>query len=140
MSWFKKNTQQKNRIEDMTPLEQVTDLLVCLQLADNRIDYSEKEAWNAALKRLFPDYNQERAEAAMLRSFTSIEKLDNRQRINRLEQIITGLIQFYSTDKVRNEILPELVKLIEADGIVMSSESDMLKTIEEIITQTGNYR
>ena len=140
MSWFKKNTQQKNRIEDITPLEQVTDLLVCLQLADNRIDYSEKEAWNAALKRLFPDYNQERAEAAMLRSFTSIEKLDNRQRINRLEQIITGLIQFYSTDKVRNEILPELVKLIEADGIVMSSESDMLKTIEEIITQTGNYR
>ncbi len=39
----------------MTPLEQVTDLLVCLQLADNRIDYSEKEARNATLKRLFPD-------------------------------------------------------------------------------------
>ncbi|MBC8402880.1 MAG: hypothetical protein H8E14_15450 [Candidatus Marinimicrobia bacterium] len=140
MKWFKKNTPLENRIADMTPLEQVTDLLVCLQLADNRIDYSEKEAWNATLKRLFPDYNLGHAENAMQRSFTAIENLDDHQRINRIHEIITSLIQLYSVDKVKKEILPELVNLVEADGIVMSTELDMLKTIEEIIARTVNYR
>ena len=73
MKWFKKNTRFENRIADMTPLEQVTDLLVCLQLADNRIDYSEKEARNATLKRLFPDYNLGHAENAMQHSFTAVK-------------------------------------------------------------------
>ncbi len=139
MSWLKKNRNKEDKIEDMTPLELVTDLLVCLQLADNLVDYSEKEAWNAALKRLFPDYNLERAEAAMMHSFSSIEKLDYRQRISRLEQVLNSLIQFYSVEKVRDEILPELVKLIEADGIVLSSEFEMLKSIKEIIARSGDY-
>ena len=91
----------------MTPHELVTDLLVCLQLADNIVNYNEYEAWNNTLTKLFPDHNPGHAEEALKRSF--------------------------------NEIIPDLIKLIEADGIVLSAETDMLKIIEQALNDSTKY-
>ncbi len=139
MNWFKKKTVE-DPITQMSPMELVTDLLVCVQLADNRLEFSEKEAWKEAMNSLFPDHQPERAEAAMRKSFSSIEKLEERQRHARMETIIALLVNYYSKDKVKKDILPEINKLIEADGIVMSSESDLFSSIEDIIEKSGSYR
>ena len=139
MSWFKKTKPQKAIISEMTPLELVTDLLVCLQLADNKIDYNEREAWNNTLTKLFPDHNPGHAEEALKRSFNEINDLEQRERDYRITKLITALIAHFPADKIKKEIVPDLIKLIEADGVVLSAETDMLKIIEQALDDSTNY-
>ncbi|SVA66486.1 uncharacterized protein METZ01_LOCUS119340, partial [marine metagenome] len=43
-------------VNNLTPLELVTHLFSCLQIADNQIDWEEKEVWADTLSALFPDH------------------------------------------------------------------------------------
>ena len=47
--------------QEMTPLEAVTHLFVCLILADGRMDFEEREAWADAITELFPNHTEGRA-------------------------------------------------------------------------------
>lgn len=134
MSLFKKKKPNiENPIKEMTPLGLVTDLYVTMLVADNRIEYSEKEAWNKSIEKLFPDYNSERAEQALRHSFSQISDLDKFQRLSRVREVLLRLQAIYSTDKLSQEILPELKSMVDADGIVMSSESALMTAVEEIM-------
>lgn len=138
MGWFK-NKSEKDTSTVKSPLELVTDLMVTVQLADNRADYSEKEAWRLSLIKLFPDHQKDNAEQAMQNSFQNISELDSRQRLLHVEKTIKSLVDFYSIEKVKNDIIPELYTLVEADGIVMSSESDLMDKIKAILAQADSY-
>ncbi len=48
-----------DNVQEMTPLEAVTHLFTCLQLADGRMDFEEREAWADALTAV--SYTQLRA-------------------------------------------------------------------------------
>ena len=50
-----------------------------------------------------------------------------------MREVLLKLISIYPADKVKTEILPELKSLIEADGIVMSSESELMQSIDLIM-------
>ena len=43
-------------VNNLTPLELVTHLFSCMQIADNQIDWEEKEVWADSLTELFPDH------------------------------------------------------------------------------------
>ncbi|NQU26669.1 MAG: TerB family tellurite resistance protein [Candidatus Marinimicrobia bacterium] len=139
MSWFKNTKPQKAIISEMTPLELVTDLLVCLQLADNKVDYNEREAWNNTLTKLFPDHNPGHAEEALKKSFNEINDLEQRERDYRITKLIAALVTHFPAAKIKKEIVPDLIKLIEADGIVLSAELDMVKIIEQALDDSTKY-
>jgi len=49
-------------VNNLTPLELVTHLFSCMQIADNQIDWEEKEVWADTLTELFPDHTPDRAQ------------------------------------------------------------------------------
>ena len=55
-------SEQKTHVSEYSPLELITYLFSHLQLADNQIDWEEKEVWAESLIKFFPDHPPERAQ------------------------------------------------------------------------------
>ena len=69
-------------VNNLTPLELVTHLFSCMQIADNQIDWEEKEVWADSLTELFPDHTPERAQEILQKAYQTILPLDNYGRKN----------------------------------------------------------
>jgi len=112
-----------DNVQEMTPLEAVTHLFTCLQLADGRMDFEEREAWADALTELFPDHSAGRAVDFMQDASRTILMMDS---------FLCSMIKaHFSDDDLQNKFGPRVASLVEADGMVFSSEREMVEDIEK---------
>ena len=117
-------------VKNLTPLELVTHLLSCMQIADNQIDWEEKEVWADALTELFPDHTPDRAQEILQTAYQIILPLDNYGRKNHLIAVCKELKNHYNHQTLQNELAPIITELIDADGMVLSAEVDLAVVIE----------
>ena len=124
-------SEQKTPVSEYSPLELITYLFSHLQLADNHIDWEEKEVWAEALTKFFPDHTPERAQEIFQRACQLIISMDDFERKNHLITVCDQLKKHFSKDHLQNNLSPRLTKLIAADGIILSAETEMVSLIEE---------
>jgi len=131
MGWFssKKNDDAINKPEDMSPIESVTHLCAAIQISDGRVDYEEKESWIKMIKNLFPNYLDERAERFLNQAFIILNKKNSTEKIVYLKNILKR-IKTLLDDKQLKQLGLDISKLIEADGIVMTSEIEIADLIK----------
>ena len=113
----------------MSPLEAVTNLVCILQLSDNTIDYKEKTSWDYSIIQLFPNYSRERAEKYMQLAYSRVKSMDKNKVDMYLIEILNRIKVFLKNGDIQN--LEDCIKnLVLSDGILMSSESEVCKVIE----------
>ena len=117
--------------QDMTPLEAVTHLFTCLQLADGRMDFEEREAWADALTELFPDHSEGRAVDCLHDASRTILMMDSFGRRNYAIRLCSNIKDHFSEENLQNKFGPKVASLVEADGMVFSSEKEMVEDIEK---------
>ncbi len=118
-------------VNNLTPLELVTHLFSCLQIADNQIDWEEKEVWADTLSALFPDHTPDRAQEILQSAYQTILPMDNFGRKNHLIAICKKLKDHYSKEELQNELGPKITELINADGMVLTAEVDSATIVAE---------
>ncbi len=116
---------------EMTPLEAVTHLFTCLQLADGRMDFEEREAWADAVTELFPEHSEGRAVDFMQDASRTILLMDSFGRRNYAINLCAEIKGHFSEDELQNKFGPKVASLVEADGMVFSSEKEMVEDIEK---------
>ena len=132
MGWFSKNDKSDtvNEPKDMSPLEAVTHLCAAIQLADGQTNYEEKEPWLNTIEELFPDFSEKRAERFLMDAQTIINKKVGNEKINYIAEVLVRIRYLLSNDQIKN-LAPKITNIIEADGMVMTSETDIAKIIED---------
>ena len=118
-------------LNNLTPLELVTHLFSCLQIADNQIDWEEKEVWADTLSAMFPDHTPDRAQEILQSAYQAILPMDNFERKNHLIIICSKLKDHYNQEQLQNELAPKITELIDADGMVLSAEIDSAAIVAE---------
>tara|TARA_B100001175_G_scaffold251385_1_gene218748 strand:- start:277 stop:711 length:435 start_codon:yes stop_codon:yes gene_type:complete len=132
MGWFSKNDKSDivNQPKDMSPLEAVTHLCAAIQLADGQTNYEEKEPWLNTIKELFPDFSENRAERFLMDAQTIINKKVGNEKINYVIDVSVRIRSLLNDDQIKT-LAPKIANIIEADGMVMTSETDIAKVIED---------
>ena len=124
-------SEKKLSVSNYSPLELITHLFSCLQLADNQLDWEEKEVWAESLTKFFPDHTPERAQEIFQRAFQFIISMNDFERKNHLITVCDQLKKHFSKDHLQSNLAPKLTKLIDADGIILSAETEIVSLIEE---------
>ena len=124
-------SKQKTPVSEYSPLGLITYLFSHLQLADNQIDWEEKEVWAESLTKFFPDHIPERAQEIFQRACQFIISMNDFERKNHLITICDQLKKHFRKDYLQSNLSPKLTKLIDADGIILSAEIEMVSLIEE---------
>ena len=119
-----------NGPKDMSPLEAVTHLCAAIQLADGQADYEEREAWFIAIKELFPEFSEERADKFLMEAQTTINQKTAPERMIHISEVLQRIRSLLNEDQIK-KLSPKISDLIEADGIIMTSEMDIARLIEE---------
>lgn len=123
--------ERHKSVKNYSPLQLITHLFSCLQLADNQIDWEEKEVWEESLSKLFPDHTPERAQEIYQSACQLIIPMNDNQRKNHLITICDQLKKHFNQDHLQSNLASRLTKLIDADGMVLSSEVDIISLIED---------
>ena len=132
MGWFsnKNKDQIKTEPKDMSPLEAVTHLCASIQLADGQANYEEREAWINAIKELFPEFSEERADKFLIDAQTVINQKMGQERMMYISQVLQRIKVLLNDEQIK-DLEPKISDLIEADGIIMTSEMEIAKLIEQ---------
>ena len=131
MKWFSKN-KKNNEIPspgDMTPLQAVTHLCACIQLSDGDADFEERKAWLNTVSTLFPSFSEDRADIFLNEAHVYINNANHKDFLIHTEKILTRIKEILNTDQI-NKLGPMLKDLVEADGIVMTSEIEITNLVE----------
>jgi len=115
---------------EMTPIEAVTHLFTCLILADGRMDFEERESWAEAISDLFPDQSSVGALEFLQDATRALLAMDSFSRRNYAIRVCSKIIKHFSPEDLQNKFGPKVAELVEADGMVFSSEKEMVKDIE----------
>ena len=133
MGWFSKKVNDKpkrNNPSDMSPLEAVTHLCASIQLADGQLDHEEREQWIVAVTELFPEFIEERADNFLVEAQTTINQLNSLEKKQHLKEVLRRIKTLLTIDQITH-LSSKIANLIEADGIIMTSETKMASMIEE---------
>lgn len=132
MGWFsnKNKDQMTTEPKDMSPLEAVTHLCASIQLADGQADYEEREAWISAIKELFPEFSEERADRFLIDAQTVINQKTGQERMVYISEVLQRIKVLLSNEQIKS-LEPKITDLIEADGIIMTSEMEIANLIEQ---------
>lgn len=129
MGLFSKESKKGKEVVDYSPLELVTHIIVCIQLADGRIDFEERESWADILITMFPDHNRTHAMDVLREAGQKILEMDSLERQEHLKLCTAHIKEHFPLDYLREKLLPQLIELTEADGIVFTSETDMIEIL-----------
>ena len=121
-----------NDPHDMSPLESVTHLFAAIQIADQQASYEEKESWMKAISKLFPEHSSDRAETFFNQAHTVLANQSSSDKQNYLRSILERIRSLLSKDQI-NSIGPMIAHIVEADGIVMTSEMEIVYLAEQIL-------
>ncbi len=131
MGWFssKKKEPEINQPQDMSPMEAVTHLCASIQLADGQADMEERYSWVNAISELFPEFSEERADRFLTEAYTVLNQKAAHDKLNYIMDVLNR-IKSLLNDKQLQTLGPKIVELIEADGIVMTSEMEIAGLVE----------
>ena len=132
MGWFSKKDNDKpvrNNPSDMSPLEAVTHLCASIQLADGQLDHEEREEWIVAVTELFPEFSEDRADNFLVEAQITIKQLNSSEKIQHLKEVLRRIKTLLTIDQITH-LSSKIANLIEADGIIMTSEIEMASMIE----------
>ena len=124
--------KQINQPEEMSPLEAVTHLFAAIQIADQQASYEEKESWINAISKLFPENSSERSEKYYSQAHKVLSLQNNEQRLAYILSTLERIKALLSEDQI-DSIGPMIADIVEADGIVMTSEMDIVSLAEKIL-------
>ena len=116
----------------MSPLETVTHLFASIQIADQQASYEEKESWINAITQLFPEYSEDRAERFFAEAHDVLSTKNLEKRIEYITAVLKRMKDLLNSEQL-NSIGPLIADIVEADGIVMSSEVEIVSLSEEIL-------
>ena len=135
MKWFNKNKKNVKVLSpnDMTPLQAVTHLCACIQLSDGDADFEEKKAWLDGISKLFPSYSEKRADKFLNEAHVFINKGNHKDLLAHTKKIIERIKEVLSVDQI-NELQLVLKDLVEADGIVMTAEVEIVNLVEKYLS------
>ena len=131
MGWFsnKKKAPEFNSPENMSPIEAVTPLCASIHLTDGQADFEERESWVGAISELFPEFSEERAERFLNEAYQALGQKGDHDKMNYIVDVLTRIKILLNTEQI-NSLGPKIAELIEADGIVMTSEMEIAKLVE----------
>ena len=118
-----------NQPEDMSPLESVTHLFAAIQLVDQDANYEERISLSRSIAELFPELSMDRAENFLNESYQVLSGKTSSDRSDYLVRLLDRINTLLSPEQI-NSMGPKIADLIEADGIVMTSEMEIAKLIE----------
>ena len=118
-----------NQPEDMSPLESVTHLFAAIQLVDQDANYDERISWSRSIAELFPELAMDRAENFLNEAYQVLSGQTSSDRSDYLVRLLDRINTLLSPEQI-NSMGPKIADLIEADGIVMTSEMEIAKLIE----------
>ena len=118
-----------NQPEDMSPLESVTHLFAAIQLVDQDASYEERISWSRSIAELFPELSIDRAENFLNEAYQVLNGQTSSDRSDYLVRLLDRINTLLSPDQI-NSMGPKIADLIEADGIVMTSEMEIARLIE----------
>ena len=118
-----------NQPEDMSPLESVTHLFAAIQLVDQDANYEERISWSKSIAELFPELSMNRAENFLNEAHQVLSGQTSSDRSDYLVRLLDRINTLLSPEQI-NSMGPKIADLIEADGIVMTSEMEIAKLIE----------
>ena len=132
MGWFSKKTKSPiiNEPKDMSPLEAVTHLCTSIQLADGHADHEEREIWLVAIEELFPEFSEERADKFSVEAQTFLNSKSGEDRIQHIKNVLKRIQTLLSSEQI-SKLSNKIADLIEADGIIMTSEMEIARLIEQ---------
>ncbi len=133
MGWFSKKVNDKaerNNPSEMSPLEAVTHLCASIQLADGQLDHEEREEWIVAVTELFPEFSKDRADNFLVEAQTTINQLNSSEKKQHLKEVLRRIKTLLANDQI-SHLSSKIANLIEADGIIMTSEIEMASMIEK---------
>ena len=124
------NTDYSTEIsKERTPMESLILLLVILGLSDRQLVFVEREKMDSIISKYFPDHLAARYQKLLQSSISAIQELDNLSCSEYLNILSNELKLFYSETDRLHILFEDLKGLLEADGIIYSSESEMLNII-----------
>ncbi len=124
--------EEINQPEEMSPLESVTHLFAAIQIADQQASYEEKESWINAISKLFPENSSERSEKYYSQAHKVLSLQNNEQRLAYILSTLERIKALLSKDQI-DSIGPMIADIVEADGIVMTSEMDIVSLAEKAL-------
>ena len=132
MGWFSKKNKSLiiNEPKDMSPLEAVTHLCTSIQLADGHADHEEREIWLVAIEELFPEFSEERADKFSVEAQTSLNSKSGEDRIQHIKNVLKRIQTLLSSEQI-SKLSNKIADLIEADGIIMTSEMEIARLMEQ---------
>ena len=133
MGWFSKKVNDnpiQNNPSDMSPLEAVTHLCASIQLADGQLDHEEREEWIVAVTELFPEFSEDRADNFLIEAQTTINQLNSSEKNQHLKEVLDRIKTLLEDDQI-TALSSKVANLIEADGIIMTSEIEIASMIEK---------
>ena len=133
MGFFSSNKKVEiNEPGDMSPLEAVTHLFAAIQIADQQASFEEKESWINAITTLFPEHSYERAENFFSQAHETLSFHNPSDRNIYIQSTLTRIKALLSDDQVKS-LGPLIADIVEADGIVMTSEMEIVSLSEKIL-------
>tara|TARA_Y100000748_G_C15421946_1_gene459692 strand:- start:50 stop:484 length:435 start_codon:yes stop_codon:yes gene_type:complete len=131
MKWFSKKNKQDQFTDpkDMSPLEAVTHLCASIQIVDGQSDNEERLVWINTISNLFPEFVDERAEKFMKQALIVLGRKNQDQKLEYTKDILNRIKVLLDREKIELLCL-KIAELIEADGMVMTSEiaiADIIK-------------
>ena len=133
MGFFSSNKKvEVNEPGDMSPLEAVTHLFAAIQIADQQASFEEKESWINAITTLFPEHSSERAENFFSQAHETLSSHNPSDRNNYIQSTLNRIKTLLSDEQVKS-LGPLIADIVEADGIVMTSEMEIVSLSEKIL-------
>ena len=133
MGLFSSNKKQIiNAPQDMSPLESVTHLFAAIQIADQQASYEEKESWLSAISELFPEHTSDRAENFFNQAHSIFASQNSSEKQDYLRSVLERISSLLSKEQI-DSLGPMIAHIVEADGIVMTSEMEIIYIVEEIL-------
>ena len=124
--------EEINQPDEMSPLEAVTHLFAAIQIADQQASYEEKESWINAISKLFPENSSERSEKYYSQAHKVLSSQNNEKRLAYILSTLERIKVLLSKDQI-DSIGPMIADIVEADGIVMTSEMDIVSLAEKTL-------
>jgi len=121
-----------NNPENMSPLESVTHLFAAIQIADQQASYEEKESWIRAISKLFPEHSSDRSENFFNQAHSVLASQSSSDKQQYLRSVLERINSLLSKEQI-DSIGPMIADIVEADGIVMTSEMEIVYLVEEIL-------
>ena len=133
MGLFSSNKKQIiNAPQDMSPLESVTHLFAAIQIAAQQASYEEKASWISAISKLFPEYSSDRAETFFNQAHSILASQNSSEKQDYLRSVLERISSLLSKEQI-DSLGPMIAHIVEADGIVMTSEMEIVYIVEEIL-------